>query len=138
MLYQKYPFVSNIPKYSSFSPSTRPTTLSSSSFLINFTTHPPLIFMFIFLPPHPHKPTTSSMATVMNRLSGGRLGSPEVKRIRDGILDESKICTSQDLDSFMKSFEEEIIIKFRRVSSQPNLGYHFDGYNTHHDHHHVI
>lgn len=38
--------------------------------------------------------------------------SPEVKRLRDdllGNLDDSDLCTtSQDLDSFMKSFEEEI------------------------------
>ncbi|KAK6116346.1 hypothetical protein DH2020_049808 [Rehmannia glutinosa] len=39
--------------------------------------------------------------------------SPEVKRLRenllDGLDDESEFCTaSQDLDSFMKSFEEEI------------------------------
>ncbi|KAF7133091.1 hypothetical protein RHSIM_Rhsim09G0108900 [Rhododendron simsii] len=38
--------------------------------------------------------------------------SPEVKKLRDdllGNLDDSDLCTtSQDLDSFMKSFEEEI------------------------------
>lgn len=41
------------------------------------------------------------------------IDSPEVKRLRedllDGFDDDSEFCTStQDLDSFMKSFEEEI------------------------------
>ncbi|PSR84933.1 Protein like [Actinidia chinensis var. chinensis] len=40
------------------------------------------------------------------------LDSPEVKRLRDdllGTLDDSDLCTTNpDLDSFMKSFEEEI------------------------------
>ncbi|PIN05959.1 Non-specific serine/threonine protein kinase [Handroanthus impetiginosus] len=41
------------------------------------------------------------------------IDSPEVKRLRENLLDslddDSEICTStQDLDSFMKSFEEEI------------------------------
>lgn len=41
------------------------------------------------------------------------IDSPEVKRLRenllDGLDDDSEFCTtSQDLDSFMKSFEEEI------------------------------
>lgn len=41
------------------------------------------------------------------------IDSPEVKRLRedllDGLDDESELCTStQDLDSFMKSFEDEI------------------------------
>jgi len=67
--------------------------------------------------------------------------SPEVKRLRDdllGNLDDSDLCTtSQDLDSFMKSFEEEIsstpptpppasaVVDLTSDSgqSQPDLGY---------------
>ncbi|KAM7464350.1 hypothetical protein LguiA_032471 [Lonicera macranthoides] len=54
----------------------------------------------------------SSKKRVRDESDESELGSPEVKRIRDdllGFLDESEICTtSQDLDSFMKSFEKEI------------------------------
>ncbi|KAL3644652.1 hypothetical protein CASFOL_009832 [Castilleja foliolosa] len=67
--------------------------------------------------------------------------SPEVKRLREDLLDgleddESEFCAaSQDLDSFMKSFEEEITASpssGREVAghmtsdygeSQPDLGY---------------
>lgn len=69
--------------------------------------------------------------------------SPEVKRLRedllDGLDDESEFCTStQDLDSFMKSFEEEILASpagaedrvIDLVSgsgeSRPDLGYLFE------------
>ncbi|KAL2509653.1 hypothetical protein Fot_33300 [Forsythia ovata] len=63
---------------------------------------------------------------------------PEVKRLREDLLesldDETDFCpTSQDLDSFMKSFEEEITAspKVEEVvdltsdsgESQPELGY---------------
>ncbi|KAL2546476.1 hypothetical protein Fot_15709 [Forsythia ovata] len=64
---------------------------------------------------------------------------PEVKRLREDLLeslsDESDFCTTnQDLDSFMKSFEEEIMgspsptvdvvdLKSASEESQPDLGY---------------
>ncbi|CAI9756082.1 unnamed protein product [Fraxinus pennsylvanica] len=62
---------------------------------------------------------------------------PEVKRLKEDLLDslgddESELCTtSQDLDSFMKSFEEEIMgshsptedFKPGSEESQPDLGY---------------
>lgn len=61
--------------------------------------------------------------------------SPEVKRLREDLLDslddDPEFCTSnQDLDSFMKSFEEEITASPGVVDlvsesgeSQPDLGY---------------
>ncbi|CAA2974453.1 uncharacterized protein LOC111386315 [Olea europaea var. sylvestris] len=62
---------------------------------------------------------------------------PEVKRLREELLDslgddDSELCTeSQDLDSFMKSFEEEIMgspsptldLKSGPEESQPDLEY---------------
>ncbi|CAI9785371.1 unnamed protein product [Fraxinus pennsylvanica] len=62
---------------------------------------------------------------------------PEVKRLREELLenlgdDDSEFCTTnQDLDSFMKSFEEEIMgspsptvdLKSGPEESQPDLGY---------------
>ncbi|XP_019164613.1 PREDICTED: uncharacterized protein LOC109160824 [Ipomoea nil] len=67
------------------------------------------------------------------------IDSPEVKRLREDLLDdldEFELCTAdQDLDSFMKSFEEEIaasptpaaaaVVDLTSESgeSQPDLGY---------------
>ncbi|KAL8470624.1 hypothetical protein ACS0TY_033250 [Phlomoides rotata] len=63
--------------------------------------------------------------------------SPEVKRLREDLLDnlddDPEFCTSnQDLDSFMKSFEEEItasaavevvVLDSESGDSRPDLGY---------------
>nr|GMD16785.1 Carbohydrate-responsive element-binding protein [Ipomoea batatas] len=76
------------------------------------------------------------------RVDSDELGidSPEVKRLREDLLDdldEFELCTAeQDLDSFMKSFEEEItaspppasaaaVVDLTSESgeSQPDLGY---------------
>ncbi|KAL8549441.1 hypothetical protein ACS0TY_008322 [Phlomoides rotata] len=48
-----------------------------------------------------------------SEVSDSEIDSPEVKRLRENLLDslddDAEFCTtSQDLDSFMKSFEEEI------------------------------
>ncbi|GFP85339.1 hypothetical protein PHJA_000677600 [Phtheirospermum japonicum] len=64
------------------------------------------------------------------------IDSPEVKRLRDNLLDslddDPEICASnQDLDSFMKSFEEEITASPSAAAvrggasgeSRPDLGY---------------
>lgn len=58
---------------------------------------------------------------------------PEVKRLREDLFDDSDFCTtSQDLDSFMKSFEDEIsgssllaVVDLESDSgdSRPDLGY---------------
>ncbi|KAL0463595.1 UNVERIFIED_CONTAM: hypothetical protein Slati_0247100 [Sesamum latifolium] len=68
------------------------------------------------------------------------IDSPEVKRLRENLLDslddDAEFCTStQDLDSFMKSFQEEIAaspsagggeavdVAADRGESRPELGY---------------
>ncbi|TMW93631.1 hypothetical protein EJD97_011367 [Solanum chilense] len=62
-----------------------------------------------------------------------QINSPEVKRLREDLLDDlydSEFCTpNHDLDSFMKSFENEIIasetagVSSESGESQPELGY---------------
>ncbi|XP_009804742.1 uncharacterized protein [Nicotiana sylvestris] len=79
----------------------------------------------------------SSKKRVRDNSAELEINSPEVKRLREDLLDDlydpSEFCSSNhDLDSFMKSFEDEITTSpepaTARVSSdsgesQPELGY---------------
>ncbi|CAK9153658.1 unnamed protein product [Ilex paraguariensis] len=74
---------------------------------------------------------------VRDELDESEIDSPDVKRIREDLLnnlDDSDLCTeSEDLESFMKSFEEEIsgspshatVVDLTSDSgeSQPDLGF---------------
>ena len=64
---------------------------------------------------------------VRDESDGAVLDSPEVKRLRDDLFDvfddSDPEPVSQDLDSVMKSFEDELSSAQPRGETQPDLGY---------------
>ena len=67
---------------------------------------------------------------VRDESDGAVLDSPEVKRLRDDLFDvfddSDPEPVSQDLDSVMKSFEDELSSAQPRGETQPDLGYLFE------------
>ncbi|ESQ32902.1 hypothetical protein EUTSA_v10005009mg [Eutrema salsugineum] len=70
-----------------------------------------------------------SKKRVRHEFDESGLDSPDVKRLRDDLFDDSGHDSSiQDLDSVIKSFEDELSTTTAQVSgeTQPDLGYLFE------------